>query len=56
MRLKLNTAYRRLQDGFKQFIELYDCNMLYKIPDLNIEFFDEIAEFLLIDTNQRMLF
>ncbi len=51
MRLKLNTAYRRLQDGFKQFIELYDCDMLSKIPDLNLEVFDEITEFLLIDNN-----
>lgn len=54
-RLKLNTAYRRMQNAFKQYVELHNCGMLEKIPDLDIEIFDQINDYLGLSNNDTAL-
>jgi hypothetical protein len=46
MRPKMNTVYRRMQKAFKQYVELRDCGMLSSIPELNLDVFNQMDDFL----------
>jgi hypothetical protein len=45
-RLKINTVYRRMQKALTQYVELRDCGMHLSIPDLNLDVFNSMDEFL----------
>ncbi len=57
MRLKMNTVYRRMQKAFIQYVELRDCGMLSSIPDLNLDVFNQMDDFLGVpnDSNRNLL-
>ena len=55
MRFKINTVYRRMQNAFKQYVELHNCGMVQNIPNLDLEVFDEINDYLGLSNNDTAL-